>query len=229
MGCGLYCATLFHGASRERRRADTGKGTSPIFLKTIISIRFAYFPGSGFLVAVVVGTSRAHSSASATDSTSLHFAVPRILATLGPPLSCFSRGWSGSFRLALWTEAPISAGTVRRAAPAVVRRQFPTTRGGEFRGSTGCTARGCESSRVAEQFPGSQEGQSTSDQILSELDIFISSKGNFIFITLVEHSGVHAASGGQLFFCYLFPLVHMKNMINKAIVRDIGHFDGAID
>ena len=41
---GLYCATLFHGASGVRRRADTGKCTSPFFfLHTLISIRFAYF------------------------------------------------------------------------------------------------------------------------------------------------------------------------------------------
>ena len=43
IGCGRPCATLFHGASSERRRADTGKGTSPIFLHTLISERFAYF------------------------------------------------------------------------------------------------------------------------------------------------------------------------------------------
>ena len=42
-GCGLYCATLFHGASGVRWRADTGKYTSPFFLHTLISIRFAYF------------------------------------------------------------------------------------------------------------------------------------------------------------------------------------------
>ena len=50
----LFLGTLpffLHGASGVRRRPDTGKCTSPFFLHTLISIRFAHFPGSGFLVA----------------------------------------------------------------------------------------------------------------------------------------------------------------------------------
>ena len=51
-GCGRHCATLFHGASGVRRRADTGKCTSPFFSCTR-SFQYVLrtFPGSGFLVA----------------------------------------------------------------------------------------------------------------------------------------------------------------------------------
>ena len=69
MGCRRHCATLFHGALGERQRADTGKGRLPFSCAFSFQYVLRTFPESGFLVAVVVGTFHAHSSASATDST----------------------------------------------------------------------------------------------------------------------------------------------------------------
>ena len=79
---GLW-ASLRHPVSRGFERASARRHrkryVSHFPAYSHFSAFFVLFPEAAFLSPIVVGTFHAHSSGSATDSTTLHFAAPRVI------------------------------------------------------------------------------------------------------------------------------------------------------
>ena len=124
MDCRRHCATLFHGASGVRQRADTGKGTSPFFSCTrSFQYVFRTFPKVAFSSPSSSTRFRRTAASSATDSTVLHFARVHDMSTLLPAYGLWGKcsDLSGS-----WAYGSSSSQHDESLAdfPLIVRRCF---------------------------------------------------------------------------------------------------------
>ena len=78
VGCGRHYP-VSRGFERASARRHRKRYVSHFPAYSHFSTFCVLFPEAAFLSPIVVGTFHAHSSASATDSTTLHFAAPRVI------------------------------------------------------------------------------------------------------------------------------------------------------